>query len=60
MDMNLNISVETMTDEDRTRDSDTYSIEDCSVAPPICIYLGGEEGKPEKKYCVRRFLITDT
>ena len=48
MDMNLNISVETMTDEDRTRDSDTYSIEDCSVAPPICIYLGGEEGKPEK------------
>jgi len=45
MDLNLNISVEPISEEDRTRDSDSYSIEDCSVAPPICIYFGGDDGK---------------
>jgi hypothetical protein len=45
IDLNLNISFEPISEEDRVRDSDSYSIEDCSVAPPICIYLGGDEGQ---------------
>jgi hypothetical protein len=39
------VTLETIPEEDRDKDCDNYSIEDCSVAPPICIYLG-QEGIP--------------
>ena len=41
------VSLEPVPDSGRDKDCDDFSIEDCSVAPPICIYLG-QDGKDQR------------